>query len=219
MGELARLAAYTRGGLDVPEAVRLKGRLTVIPLRGWRRAMRWPETGLRFVPTSQNVRTFESVVGYAMVGLGCEYSGFTHGVGTPLAFRLLGFRGRDAAQIERDLRALQLPGLRFRPATAGNARGQPVAGILVEVTDWEAWNPTELSFHLMRLACRYNPPNPFAKLNPAQTRSFNIHVGSSAWWQALRRDGAKVNVEAWVRHWQAKAKEFQLWSRNVWLYQ
>src|SRR5262249_9745827 len=48
MGELARMAASAPRVLDVPEEVRLKGRLTVVPMRGWRRDMRWPETGLSF---------------------------------------------------------------------------------------------------------------------------------------------------------------------------
>ena len=30
--------------------------------------MRWPETGLTFVPTSQHVRDFAAVVGYALRG-------------------------------------------------------------------------------------------------------------------------------------------------------
>ena len=37
--------------------------------------MRWPETGLTFVPTSPLVRDFATVIGYAMIGPGCEFSG------------------------------------------------------------------------------------------------------------------------------------------------
>ena len=218
IGELAWLAARTRGVLDVPEAVRARGRLTVVPMQGWRRSMRWPETGLRFVPTSQYIRDFDAVVGYAMVGLGSEYSGFTHGIGTPQPFRLLSFRGQDVGQVEDDLVALRLPGLAFRRLTVNNVRGTPVTGVKVEVVDWEEWNPTELSFHMMRLACGYRPPNPYAKISPAQVRGFNIHVGSAAWWNALRRQGARVDVETWVHAWQHRARKFQQWSRIFWLY-
>ena len=57
IGELARLAKDEQppGGLAVSDAVRAHGKLTVIPMRGWTRAMRWPETGLAWVPTSNGI--------------------------------------------------------------------------------------------------------------------------------------------------------------------
>lgn len=219
MGELARFAAGTPGVLDVSEEQRTNGRLAVVPLRGWRRAMRWPETGLHFVPTSQNVRNFDAVVGYAMTGLGCEYSGFTHGLGGPYPFRSLQFRGKSAARLEKDLEALQLPGLRYRTIAVGQDGGKPAMRVWVEVADWQKWNPTELSFHLHRLACRYDGPNPFAKLGAKQARSFNIHVGSTEWWNALVKEGAKVDVAAHVRAWQTQADAFRRSSRVFWLYE
>lgn len=219
MGELAKMAAAAPRVLDIPEAVRAKGRLTVIPMRGWRREMRWPETGLEFVPTSPKIQDFSAVIGYAMVGLGCEYSGFSHGVGKSYPFRGIYFKGKTINQVEADLNALRLPGLKFRKVSAPDDKGQPGTGVFVEVADWDDWNPTELSFHLMRLACRYNPPNPFAKLDETTTRSFNIHVGSRAWMTALKRDGAKVDVEGFLRDWRERAKVYQQQSKRYWLYQ
>lgn len=218
MGELARFAAGEPGSLEVSEDQRAQGRLTVVPMRGWRRALRWPETGLTFVPTSQFVRDFDAVVGYAMIGLGCEYSGFSHGLGTPHPFRLLSFRNRTAADLERDLRALGLPGLAYRQTSVTDAGGRTVKGLFVEVADWAAWNPTELSFHLMHLACRYDPPNPFARLGAGQSGLFNKHVGSSAWWAALREKGADVPVEAWLETWRRQAEAFQQRTRKYRLY-
>src|SRR5690606_31167545 len=166
--------ASAPGVLDVPESVRAKGKLTVIPMRGWRRSMRWPETGLKFAPTSPLVQDFAAVVGYAMVGLGCEYSGFRHGAGREHPFRAISFRGKTPAQIKADLERLNIPGLGYRLITVNDAQGRPVNSLYVEVTDWNAWRPTQLSFEMMRLACVYDPPNPFAKLGARETRSFNI---------------------------------------------
>ena len=220
MGELARMAVALPApeGLAVSRKVRSRGKLTVIPMRGWRRTMLWPDTGLTFVPTSQKIADMEAVIGYAMVGLGCEYSGFVHGLGTTQPFRIIYFKDQAIDQLEKDLRMLRLPGLRFRRVSGIDNRGERVTGLFVDVFDWEKWNPTELSFHLMRLACRYNPPNPFARLTSAQTRSFNIHVGSAAWLKALRRDGSKVNVEGFQRQWREQAKSYQAMSRSYWLY-
>jgi uncharacterized protein YbbC (DUF1343 family) len=164
------------------------------------------------------VRDFDAVIGYAMVGLGCEYSGFTHGIGTPYPFRLLAFRGLAPDPLEKDLVALALPGIGFRKLTVRDARNQEVTGIFVEVTDWEKWNPTELSFHMMRLACKYTPANPFTTVNETQAGLFNKHVGSAAWWAALRREGVRVNVEAWQRTWREQAAAYRQESKKFWLY-
>lgn len=180
--------------------------------------MRWTETGLTFVPTSQKIEDFAAVIGYAMVGLGCQSSGFVHGIGKNYPFRGIYFRGKSVDQLQQDLNALHLPGLKFRRVSAPNERGQATTGIFVEVSDWDDWNPTELSFHLMRLACRYNPPNPFAELTGGQERTFNIHVGSTAWWEALHRDGARVDVNRFLREWRQKALAYQQQSRKYWLY-
>lgn len=219
MGELARMAATTPGVLDVPENVRQKGRLTVLPMRGWRRSMRWSETGLTFVPTSQLVPDFAAVIGYAMVGLGCVGNRFSHGLGSAYPFRGITYPGKTPEQLQKDLTALRLPGLRFSRVSVNDRKGQPTTGVFVEVTDWEDWNPTELSFHMMRLACLYEPPNPFARLNEAQLRSFNIHVGSQAWGYALRMQGARVDVESWVRRWREQARAYQQETKKYWLYQ
>ena len=219
MGELARIAATAPGVLDVPEAVRAKGKLTVIPMRGWKRSMRWPETGLRFVPTSPLVQDFAAVVGYAMVGLGCEYSGFRHGAGREHPFRAISFKGKTPARLKADLERLAIPGMGYRVITTNDAAGKPTSALYVEVTDWNAWRPTQLSFELMRLACVYDPPNPFTELGPRETRSFNIHVGSTAWWNALVRDGARVNLDAFEAEWAARCAIYQKLTRRYWLYQ
>jgi uncharacterized protein YbbC (DUF1343 family) len=219
LGELARFAAGAPGVLEgVPEEIRRQGRLTVVPMRGWRRSMRWPETGLPFVPTSQNVPDFEAVIGYAMVGLGCLETGFWHGIGTPYPFRWFTFPGKTSEQLLKDLRALQLPGLHFRSVTATHAGGKPVQGVYVEIRDWERWEPTELSFQLMRLACRYQP-NPFSGRSDKEGRTFNIHVGSVAWWKALRTNGARTDVEAWLRRWKQEAAVYRERTRKYWLYE
>jgi len=71
MGELALMVkdASPPGGLAISDAARRKGKLTVVPMRGWRRAMRWPETGLTFVPTSTAIQDFAACQGYPMTGL------------------------------------------------------------------------------------------------------------------------------------------------------
>jgi len=219
MGELARLAASEPGVLAVAESVRIKGQLTVISMRGWKRSMRWPETGLKFIPTSPMVRDYPAVIGYAMTGLGCEFSGFKHGIGSQYPFRGIAFKGVTADRLIKDLQSLKIAGLNYRKISGPDLDGKNKEGVYVDVSNYTAWRPTQLSFELMRLACRYDPPNPFAKLNAKDMRSFNIHVGSTAWWEALKRDGARVNVAGNLSTWNTKALAYQQGTRKYWLYQ
>lgn len=218
IGELARLAVSEPGVMRVPDAVRRRGRLTVVPMQGWRRSMTWPQTGLNWVPTSPNVPTFEAVVGYPMTGLGAQLGGFRHGIGSPHPFRLLTHPDIPPAALAQRLNALRLPGLAFAMRQTTNARGQPLTGVFVDVRDWNAWHPTDLNFHMMRLACAASRRNPFAQASPDEAELYNKHVGSTAWWNALRRQGASVDVERFIQAWDEQARAFQQRSRRYWLY-
>lgn len=219
IGELALVAKNTPGVLSVPEPVRLKGKLTVVPMKGWRRAMRWPETGLRFVPTSPYVRNFGAAAGYAMTGLGCEIGGFRHGIGTGYPFRTLSFPQRSPEELKRALDALHLPGVSFAVIGTTDSAGKPMRGVYTEITDWNAWRPTELSFHLMQLAAAWNPKNPFAAASATDADLFRKHTGSRILWQTLVRDGARANVAALHQDWYQRALQYQQQTRRYWLYQ
>ncbi|HLP06809.1 MAG TPA: DUF1343 domain-containing protein [Opitutaceae bacterium] len=219
IGELALVAKNTPGVLSVPEAVRNKGKLTVIAMKGWRRSMRWPETGLKFVPTSPYVRSFGAAAGYAMTGLGCEIGGFRHGVGTGYPFRTLTFPQKSPEELKRSLDALHLRGVSFAVIGTTDSKGAPMRGVYTEITDWNAWRPTELSFHLMQLAAAWNPKNPFANASNTDADLFRKHTGSRALWQALVRDGPRTNVAALHEEWRQRALQYQQQTRRFWLYQ
>ena len=229
IGELARMAKDERppGGLDVTDAIRAAGKLTVIAMRGWRRAMRWPETGLTWVPTSPGIQTWEAVQGYPMVGLGAFWdppridTGFRHGVGKNYIFRGISHINIRIEVIEKELNALKLPGLRFQKISAPNKDGKPATGLYIEITDYDEWRPTELNFYLMRLACKIDPknPNPFAPGPKRDMSGFLHHMGSEDFLAALQCDGAKVDLEGYLRDWREKNKIYQQQSRRYWLYQ
>lgn len=228
IGELARMAKEAPGVmtipgvLNVPDAVRARGKLTVVPMRGWTRSMRWPETGLTWVPTSPMIQDFGACVGYAMVGLGTYFDpgskfdiGFRHGVGNYYAFLGLSHKTVKSDALERELRALKVPGLAFQRVSVNGKNGKPATGVYVIVNDWDDWNPTELSFYLMRLACKLDPKNPFRTGDPS---GFLRHMGSTEFFNALRRDGARVDLNAFLADWRAKARIYQEQSKRYWLY-
>lgn len=218
IGELAQMARQTPGVLAVNDKVRQRGRLTVVRMRGWSRAMRWPDTGLRWVATSPYVPDFDAVVGYAMVGLGTEIGGWTWGIGTFYPFRGIGFPKKTPDQIIAELGQYRIPGIALVKAQGVGRDGKVIGGVYVDITDWNAWRPTELSFYMMKTAAKWNSANPFARAPADRQNLFNKLVGSSAWWKALTRDGRRVDVAAFTKNWSERAAVYQQQSRKFWLY-
>ena len=223
IGELARMAKEAPeapGTFAIPEAARAKGRLTIVPMRGWSRAMRWPETGLTWVPPSPGIADFAAVQGYPMVGLGTEApSGFRSGVGDQHMFRGLSHATAKLDAIEKELRALNVPGIQFRRISVPNARtGQPGSGLYIEITDYDAWRPAELNFWLLKLTCKLAPKNPFTAASAGPHTMFAHLVGSGAFINDLIAKGARVDVDTWLKTWREQAKIYQEQSRKYWLY-
>jgi uncharacterized protein YbbC (DUF1343 family) len=222
MGELARMtkdAPEAPGRHALTDAQRTKGKLTVIPMRGWTRSMRWTETGLTWIPTSPLISDFEAVKGYPMTGLGCELGGFKHGVGSQYQFRGVLHLTTKIDVYEKELRALKLPGIDFRRVSAPNTKtGKAGTGLYIEIRDYDAWRPTELNFHLMRLACKLEPRNPFTFAPTPQRSLFLNLLGSRAFFNDLAANGKNTDIERWLKQWREQAKIYQQQSQKYWLY-
>lgn len=222
IGELALMAKNLAppGGLAISAAARARGKLTVIPMRGWRRTMLWQDTGLIFIPTSTHIPDVETCEAYPMTGLGCMIGGFRNGIGSQYIFRGLSHPALKTDALERSLRALQVPGVGLARVTVPSTKpGQPpAAGFLISIADRGAWRPTELNFRLMKLTCQLERKNPFAAMSPAMRRTFLIHMGSSAFLDDLVAKGARVDIDRWLALWRTQADVFQAQSQKYWLY-
>ena len=216
IAELARMAKYQSGCLNIDERTRKKGRLRIVPMQGWKRSLRWPQTGLRWIPTSPYIQNLSAVLGYAMTGLGAQIGGFSHGIGTPYPFRLLRYQGKSPQEVLHALKKRRLPGLDFRIIQTESKQGQAISGVFVLVTDWERVRPTELSFHMMQLTALWAGRSIYIESKHADL--FNKHVGSTAWWSALSQKGAQLQLNTFIREWQLAANYFQGQSKNYQLY-
>lgn len=214
IGELARIAVRTPGWLDLPSETAKKGRLTVIPMRGWKRSMRWEHTGLKWVPTSPKIPNPAAATGYAMTGLGTYIGAFYHGYGPSHPFRWVGFPGKKADALAAAFRAAGVPGLDPRPKVMPDG-GQ---GVYLDIADWTTLRPCEISFHMMRLSCAWEKRNPFWAASDKEMSGFINHVGSAAWAAELRRRGSKADVKGFVNRWADQAEEFRLRCKPLFLY-
>ncbi|MBL9151290.1 MAG: DUF1343 domain-containing protein [Verrucomicrobiales bacterium] len=141
-GEMARLFAAER---------RMKLDLTVIPLEGWSRAMRFGDTGLPWVNPSPNMRNATAALLYPGIGL-LEFCALSVGRGTERPFELIGAPYIDEKALAADLEAAELKGLRFEPVrfTPGASvfAGESCGGVRIVVTDAAACNPLDLGMVL-----------------------------------------------------------------------
>ena len=201
---------------SIDERTRKKGRLRIVPMQGWQRHMRWPQTGLRWIPTSPYIQNLSAVLGYAMTGLGAQIGDFSHGIGTPYPFRLLRYKGKSPQEVLHALKKRRLPGLDFQIIQTESKQGVAVDGVFVLVTDWEHVRPTELSFHMMQLTALWAGKAIYAQSKNAAL--FNKHVGSSAWWSSLTNMGAQLNLNIFIQNWERSAMRFQQQSKIYHLY-
>ncbi|WP_406390046.1 exo-beta-N-acetylmuramidase NamZ domain-containing protein [Streptomyces sp. NBC_00887] len=140
VGELAGLFNDT----FVPEATGGKrADLHVERMSGWKRRMRYSETGLPWVPPSPNMPT----VATAEVYVGTCYfeaTALSEGRGTTMPFQMVGAPGIDHRWQEA-LNALDLPGARFREAyfnpTFSKQAGKTCGGVELQITDVDRFDP------------------------------------------------------------------------------
>ncbi len=111
-GELARM-------INGEGWIKQRCKLTVIPLKGWRRTMTWRDTGLPWVPTSPHVPHGESPLFQVATGMIGELSGkaVSTGIGYTLPFQCVAAPGLDMHHLAETLNAYHLPGVRFQPIT------------------------------------------------------------------------------------------------------
>ena len=141
--------------------------LTVIPMEGWRRSMRYEDTGLPWVLPSPNIPYHSSSENYCAAGICGELYGFLNiGIGYTLPFQVFAEEWIDAERLKEALDALRLPGVAFRTIYfkpfSGRTAGRLVQGVQYFFTDYDAARITEVQFHVMEaIAALYPDHKPF----------------------------------------------------------
>jgi len=137
--------------------------LAVISMRGWIRDMRFDHTGLPWVMPSPNMPTTETALVYPGMCL-VEGTELSEGRGTTRPFELAGAPHLDGHKLAETLGAMELPGVKFRPAVftpmfqkhAGHACG----GVQLHVTNPETFRPYLTGVAFLK-ACHDQAPDKF----------------------------------------------------------
>ena len=156
VGELARL--INEEGLNRDQKgdkEPLRCQLEVVPMEGWKRWMRYGDTGLPWILPSPNIPTPESAIDYPSAGLCGELSGYLQiGIGYTLPFGVFAAEWVDAGALKDRLDSYALPGVVFRTVYytpfSGSMKGRLVSGVQYFYTDYEAATITLTQFYVMQ---------------------------------------------------------------------
>lgn len=131
--------------------------LTVEPVQGWDRWQMAQDTGYPWAMPSPNMPTQDTALVYPGACL-LEGTNLSEGRGTTRPFEIVGAPWLDGWHLARELNALELPGVWFRPIqfqpTFQKHASEICEGCFVHVTDRFAFRPVRTYVELIQTAWR-----------------------------------------------------------------
>jgi len=212
----------TRHGMTVGELAKLFNsefgiscNLTVIPMRGWQRAMYFDQTALPWINPSPNMKSLEAALLYPGLGI-LETTSISVGRGTERPFQLYGAPWVDSGRVVANLERRRIPGLIFArasfvPDAPGHSyRGKSCYGVSVTITEREKLDPTLAGLHLVQA---------FYETHPERFRryeGFATEVGDSEVWNLLT--AKRVAPEVVAKRWKSDLERFSRVRERYLLY-
>jgi uncharacterized protein YbbC (DUF1343 family) len=206
-------------GLTVGELARMvNGRhwistpcdLTVVQMHGWRRGMTWKDTGLRWIPSSPNIPRGSSPLYYIATGLVGELSGPEIGIPGSRPFESIAARWLNAASFTAYLRALDTPGVEFRPLRDGSVQGASLT-----ISPEARTNLTGLGIYMLAEMNQQIRPDMFSRTSASKLDIF-YKVCGGTFIQAQLRGGTSPG--SIVASWRPNELEFQRTRAQYLLY-
>jgi uncharacterized protein YbbC (DUF1343 family) len=154
-------------------------RLTVLPMKGWDRAMWFDDTGLPWVIPSPNMPTLDTATVYPGMCL-LEGTNISEGRGTTRPFELFGAPFIDAEVLTRELNQLRLPGAHFREnwfqPTFHKFAGEMCGGAQLHVTDRNLFTPYRTGLEIIRTIRRMDHDSFLWKQPPYEYESKRLPI-------------------------------------------
>ncbi|MGM9843258.1 MAG: exo-beta-N-acetylmuramidase NamZ domain-containing protein [Muribaculaceae bacterium] len=160
-----------------------KVNLTVIPMEGWTRDMKFSETGMPWVLPSPHIPTPDYAIYYPISGIVGELYCISIGVGYTMPFKLFCAEWIDANDFCKAMQDLKLPGMNFRPIHIkpfySTGKGKNLQGVEVYVTDKEKAPLSLTNFYAMQELAKLYPDSLLFDLGDKSRYSmFDKVVGS-----------------------------------------
>lgn len=212
-GELAKL-------LNNENMLGKQCKLTVVPMKGWKRSMTFDQTGLPWVLTSPHVPHAMSAYYYAASGILGEFSFMSIGVGYTLPFQVFAKDSIDAGLLTKRLNDMHLPGVLFRPIFLkpfyAVGQGKNYSGVQFYLTDYKKARLTEIQFYVMQeMAALYPDKKCFGPETEKRFDMFDKVCGSD---QIRLLMAKNMKVDDMLPYWRKDETAFQKLSKKYWLY-
>lgn len=213
------LALYLNGEGLVPGGAKTK--LTVVPMEGYERSMTFGDTGMPWVLPSPHQPNAESALYYPATGILGELYYVSIGVGYTLPFKLVAADWIDAAELNRRLTALDIPGVLFRPIHIkpfySTGKGEDLQGVEIYVTDAQAAPLTLIQFYIMQELAAMYPDRRVMDMPEAAKRfgMFDKVVGSK---EIRRLFTPRHRVADMLDYWNKDVEPFRAASAKYHLY-
>jgi uncharacterized protein YbbC (DUF1343 family) len=184
--------------------IKARPRLTVIPVRGWQRAMTWRDTGLRWIPTSPNIPGPESPIYYATTGMLGGMNGVDIGIGTARPFEYAGGPGIDGREFAASMSRMGIPGVRFSPYQSAKKAGY--AGVQLTIDPHGQTDLCALGVLLVSEVCRRTGNAPLRATTGDTLNLFHKVYGSDSLFRDLSSGRPVPSIMA---SWQASLNGFR----------
>lgn len=219
-GELAVLIneeGLNRGQRGDQPAVKCK--LSVIPMKGWKRDMTYEQTGLPWVLPSPNIPYGYTAIYYACSGpCGEIYNYLQVGISYTIPFQVFAAQWIDPEKLIAELKSYDLPGVAWRTIWykpfAGSQAGKLIAGVQPYITDYDACRLTEIQFYVMQALAKLYPDHlPFGPNE--KIGLFNKVCGTDYIKNTLSK---RYQVADILDYWRKDEADFRALSQKYYLY-
>lgn len=198
----------------------LQCKLTVVKMKGWKRAMNWEATGLPWVVASPHIPHKHSSYFYPATGILGELGYVSIGVGYTLPFEIVGAPWINADSLSTALNALQLAGIHFRPIHFkpfySTLKGEQCEGVQLHITNYKMVRLTEIQFYIMQELARLYPERMvFDCANPSRFDMFDKVCGSN---QIRQRFSEQHRASDILTYFRKDEQAFRSLSGRYYLY-
>lgn len=195
-------------------------KLTVVPMQGWKRHMRFEDTGLPWVLTSPQIPSTTAAILYPATGIIGEMGFLNIGVGYTLPFQVMTAPWVKSVELTEALNAKQLPGVAFRPILYkplfGSMQGQTVQGVQIFITDYNQARLSEIQFHVIEVMHQLYPSHMlFSPETEKRNNMFDKVCGTNF----IRENFSKqYKVDDILSYWRNNEQAFKEKSASFYLY-
>jgi uncharacterized protein YbbC (DUF1343 family) len=214
VGELAEMANGEGWLKD-----RVKARLTVVTMEGWKRELYYDDLSLAWVKPSPNMRTVATAIVYPGACL-IEGTNVSEGRGTEKPFETIGAPWIDPDSLSHALNAQSLPGVVFEPAvftpheiagvSSPKFKDTECRGVFIRVTDRRAFSPVTAGIAVVSAIHAMYPTR-----MTFRDKGFDRLAGTPLVRTMILHDRSVEEIAAW---WRPQADAFSKLRQQYFLY-